>query len=105
MRKLALVVTTIFEPKFLAGFAKNLRQFHRIEQTTLYVIIDRKTPASVAEACTAARNEGLHVVCPTLDEQSLFLKRLRAPTDWIPFDSDNRRNIGFLMAIEGGCDV
>lgn len=104
-RSAAIVVTTIFPPKFLAGYLENLRRFGSVERTQVIVIPDRKTPASVGEACDRASREGFRVSCPSLEEQAEFLRRFNVPTDWIPFDSDNRRNVGFLMALDGGTDV
>jgi hypothetical protein len=103
-RNAALVVTTIFEPTFLDVFVQNFLRHGHAGDVTVYVIIDRKTPVSVAEACAAASRRGVRTLCPSLDEQAAFLQRLDAPADWIPFDSDNRRNVGFLMALQAGCD-
>ena len=95
----AIVVTTIYEPKFLDGYVANLQRFGR-ENVEIIVIIDRKTPASVAERCA---HYGL--LCPTLDEQETFLARFPALAPRIPYDSDNRRNIGFLMALDRGAEL
>lgn len=104
MEHVAIVVTTIFEPAFLDGYVANLRRFGR-EATDLIVIVDRKTPPSVAERCAHHRRAGMSVLCPTLDEQEGFLARFPSLAGRIPYDSDNRRNIGFLMALERGVEV
>lgn len=104
MPKCALVVTTIFKPEFLSGYVENLRRFGHSSDVRIIVIPDRKTPPDVAAACDQARRAGFDVLCPTLEEQVSFLKRLNAPEDWIPFDSDNRRNVGFLMALQAGVE-
>lgn len=65
-RHTAIVVTTIFEPRFLDGYVDNLRRFGR-EEADVIVIIDRKTPPSVAERCEHHRRAGMRVICPTLD--------------------------------------
>lgn len=104
-RTVSLVVTTIFEPTFLDGYLTALRTTELAGLTRVVIIPDRKTPASVGEAAAAARQNGLHVECPTLAEQEDFLRRLGVPQDFIPYDSDNRRNIGFLMALKQGCEV
>ncbi len=104
-RPTAIVATTIFEPKFLAGFQQSVETAGRLDEVTVYVIPDHKTPSSVAEAAAAARDQGFRVHCPSLTEQDAFLKRVGAPTDFIPYNSDNRRNVGFLMALEAGCEV
>src|SRR5438067_5549398 len=98
-RRAAIVVTTIFEPQFLDGYVANIRHFGR-DDVDLIVIVDRKTPPSVAAAC--ARHG---VVCPTLDEQEAFLAKFPSMKGRIPYDSDNRRNVGFLMALERGAEV
>jgi len=104
-RQTAIVVTTIFEPEFLAGFLADLSENGRADTTSLVIIGDRKTPPSVAEAAAAARRQGYAVECPTLEEQDQFLRRLDVADQFIPYNSDNRRNIGFLMALESGCEV
>ncbi len=104
-RSTAIVATTIFEPKFLDGFRDNIEKSGHLDDATLYVIPDRKTPPSVAQAAEAARDRGFRVMCPSLDEQEAFLERIAAPAGFIPFNSDNRRNVGFLMGLEAGCDV
>ncbi|MEA2343266.1 MAG: hypothetical protein QOF63_1435 [Thermoanaerobaculia bacterium] len=98
-KSVAIVVTTIFEPNFLDGYVANLRRFGR-ENVEIIVIIDRKTPASVAERCA---HYGL--TCPTLAEQETFLARFPALAPRIPYDSDNRRNVGFLMALDRGAEL
>lgn len=101
----SIVVTTIFEPAFLDGYVEAVRAGRLAESANLIIIPDRKTPASVGEAALRARQQGFQVLCPTLDEQETFLKRLGLPADFIPYNTDNRRNVGFLMALEQGCEV
>lgn len=105
MSSTALVVTTIFEPAFLRGYLDSLRAAGRETEVTLYVIGDRKTPARVWEACLEAGRAGFQIDCPTLDEQTEYLRKRGVPDDFIPWDSDNRRNIGFLRALEAGCET
>ena len=104
-RRAAIVVTTIFEPAFLPGYLDNLRLHGRRENSSIIIIPDRKTPASVFQAAETARGEGFDVRCPGFDEQEDFVSRLGLPDGLIPWNSDNRRNAGYLMAIEEGFDV
>lgn len=103
-RHVSIVVTTIFEPRFLDGYVDNLRRFGR-EEADLIVIIDRKTPPTVAEGCEHHRKGGMKVLCPTLAEQEELLAKFPSMANRVPYDTDNRRNIGFLMALERGADV
>lgn len=104
-RRTDIVVTTIFEPAWLGGYLDNLRAHGRADHVTLRIVGDRKTPATVWQAAAAARAQGFAVDCPTLDEQTAYLARLGLPADFVPWDTDNRRNIGFLRAWEHGTDV
>lgn len=103
--KTSIVVTTIFEPAFLDGYLHEIEVAGQQSSVTLHVIIDKKTPATVAAACASARSKGFDVRCPTLDEQEAYLKSLGLPENYIPWNTDNRRNIGYLQALESGCDV
>lgn len=103
--KVDIVVTTIFEPGWLQGYLDNIRTYGRERDVTLRIICDRKTPASVFEAAAAAAGQGFDVVCPALDEQARYLAGLGLPEDFVPWNSDNRRNIGFLQAWESGAEV
>ena len=104
-RTTAIVVTTIFEPAFLAGYLDAVRAAGAQRTTSIIIVPDRKTPATVAAAAAAVRREGFCVECPAIDEQARYLERLGVPDDFIPYDSDNRRNVGYLMAIDRGCEV
>jgi Reversibly glycosylated polypeptide len=101
----AIVVTTIFEPRFLDGYLENIERHGRRDSVDLFVIIDRKTPPTVAQACDEAARRGFRVTCPTLDEQETFLARFPSMRGRIPYDTDNRRNIGFLMALDAGAEL
>lgn len=98
----AIVCTTIFQPAWLQGYLDNLRRYGRERSTAMIIIIDRKTPDTVIAAAAKARADGFDVRCPTLDEQEAYLRKLGVPEDWVPWNTDNRRNIGFLMALESG---
>lgn len=102
-RKIDLVVTTIFEPTWLQGYLDDLRASGL--EATIRVICDRKTPNTVWQAAADARAAGFDVVCPTLDEQSQYLEKIGVSEDFVPWNSDNRRNIGFLQAWESGANV
>jgi hypothetical protein len=103
--KTAIVVTTIYEPRFLEGYLTNLDRFGQRRDTAIYVIPDRKTPRSVYDAADTAARTGFRVQCPDAAAQEAFLASLGVPSDFIPWNTDNRRNVGFLSALVDGCDV
>jgi hypothetical protein len=100
-----IVVTTIFEPGWLDGYLDNIAAHGHRDSVTIRIICDQKSPPAVYEAARRAAGRGFSIDCPDLEEQERYLKRLSLPADFIPWNSDNRRNIGFLRAWEQGTDV
>jgi len=100
----SLVVTTIFEPSVLRQYYANFRRYGHLEQVQIILIPDRKTPATAWSICEELSSEGLHCLCPRIEEQEKFLKRIGLDPGMILYDSDNRRNVGYLMALEAGSD-
>lgn len=103
--KTAIVVTTIFEPAFLDGYIDDLERNGRSGQVDLIVIVDRKTPPTVAQRCAYHRERGHSIVCPTVEEQDVWLGKFPGLRERIPYNSDNRRNIGYLLALHRGAEV
>ena len=100
----ALVVTTIFDPVVLEDYFRNFQAYEHIDEVIVYVIPDRKSPSALYERCADLRRRGLRIEYPTLDEQEAYLRRFGQLSRLIPYDSDNRRNVGYLMALESGAD-
>jgi hypothetical protein len=92
-----VVVTTVGDGAFLAAYADLILDGDDRDRARLIVIPDRKTPPQLYEAVAAARGRGVRVEAPTPTEQEALLRTLGAP-DLIPWDSDNRRNVGYLIA-------
>jgi hypothetical protein len=103
-RTASLVVTTIFEADALDGYFENFKRFGHLDQVEVVIIPDRKTPAATFERARRLNAQGLRTVCPALDEQEQYLRRIGFPPDLIPHNSDNRRNVGYLMALGSGRD-
>lgn len=99
-----LVVTTIHEPNVLEGYLDNFSKYRHLDQVRVFVIPDLKTPVSVYNYCQRLSQRGLRVQCPTLEEQESFLRKVGFPPHLVPYNSDNRRNVGYLMALETGVD-
>jgi hypothetical protein len=104
-RKAAVVVTTIGEPHFLDGYVASIDKHDHTGAVDIIVIPDRKTPASVGIHCAELRDRGYSIVCPAIADQDAYLAKFPGMRERIPYDSDNRRNIGFLMALDRGAEV
>lgn len=103
--RFGIVVTTINGGEFLATYLSNLREFGHLSDTRLYVVGDRKTPARCAAQAEAARREGLDCLYLGVDEQHRFLADYPRLEEIVPWNSDNRRNIGFMMALRDGVET
>ena len=101
----AIVMTTILDAPSLDSFVENVISFSRDKVTMFYVIPDRKTPAALSARVERLRRAGGNIVFPTLEEQDQFIKSLDIYPTFIPYDSDNRRNIGYLMALRDDNEV
>ncbi len=99
-----LVLTTINDPVVLDGYLSNFRAYGHLDQVRTIVVPDLKTRREAFLTCERLRAAGLETACPGLDEQNQFLRRIGLRPDAILTNSDHRRNVGFLMALEAGCD-
>ncbi len=103
--KATMVFTTIFDPILLETYYENFRHFGRLDDVEVIVIPDRKTPQRAYSRCAELSAKGMKVDCPTLEEQERFLAGVEVAPEFIPYDSDNRRNVGYLMAYARGNDL
>lgn len=102
--RMAVVVTTIGKGDFLEDYHASALREQVLDRVTFYVIPDRKTPPQLYARCAQFQSRGLKIVCPTLQGQQAFLDRVGFG-GLVPFDSDNRRNIGYLMALASDAEA
>lgn len=103
--KICLVTTTINDGNFLDYYADKVKQENLISEVLIIVIPDLKSPSALYKKCKEIKKQGIKMICPTIEEQKSFLKKLGKIHQIIPYNSDNRRNVGFLLALEKGCEV
>ena len=99
-----VVLTTIFETPVLETYYANFARYGRLGQVEVIVVPDQKTPPAVFAGCRELSQRGLGCRCPSLEEQEAFLNSVGLPAHLVPYNSDNRRNVGFLMALASGAD-
>lgn len=98
--QISLVVTTIYDGAVLESYCRQAELEEVKEELIIIVIPDRKSPVELFRKCAELGERGFKLLCPTISEQNRFLKKLGFPINLIPYDSDNRRNIGYLMALK-----
>lgn len=101
-QRTSIVLTTINAGGILDGYCQQAEKEGVKEQLRLIVIPDRKTPSQLFDKCKEVKAKGFAIDCPTVEEQDAYLKKLGAFSALVPYNSDNRRNIGYLMALESG---
>jgi len=104
--RMTIVMTTINVPTLLEGYADNFAQFGHLEQVDCVIVGDRKTPhAAVQQLAARLCERQFQVTYLDLEEQEKYLDRFPQLKPLIPYNSDNRRNIGYLWAVERGTDI
>lgn len=101
----SLVATTINDPVLLDDYLANFAKFGHLDNVDVVLVPDRKTPQGAYTRCQDLTRKGLRCACPSLEEQDAYLRKLGVPPDFIPYNSDNRRNVGYLMAWESGAEI
>lgn len=100
-----VVFTTIFVPTVLDELRRNAAHFGRLDQVKVWVVGDRKTPAAARELCAEASRRGLETVYLGIDEQDAWGARFPEFYRCIPYNNETRRNLGYLRALEDGCET
>lgn len=102
--KTAVVLTTINIPKVLSEYIKNFRKYgHR--DAGFIIVGDKKTPAAAGKYALSLQKKGYPVVYLGLDEQIRWLRPFPKLQELLPYNSIQRRNIGYLYAAESGADM
>ena len=102
--KATIVYTTIYDNSIIDELYTNMRKYDWLDHTSVIVIPDIKTPAGLYKRVKFYAAKGMKIYCPSFKEQEAFLMKVGLYPEFVPYYSDNRRNVGFLMAL-GNCDV
>ena len=104
MKKDHVVLTTIREPHVLTDLRDNAKRFGHLDSTVCWVIGDVKTPQTVADLCQRVSAAGLDARYVDIDSQDEWGKSCPEFYALMPRNNESRRNIGYLMALEAGCE-
>jgi hypothetical protein len=102
--KTALVITTINKPTIAQDFCDNFEKFgHTKDESAIIIIGDRKSPNEESQAIAdGLKARGFDVQYYDIPSQEKWLQRFPEFAAIIPYNTDNRRNIGYVMAKEQG---
>ncbi len=100
-----IVYTTIFDSPLLSSLENNIVKYGHVDSTKIWVIGDRKTPTVYKERCARMYEMSeIEAVYIDVDDQNEWGQRVPEFYSRIPFNNETRRNIGYLMAYEDGCE-
>src|SRR5579864_3871639 len=104
--RMTLVITTINVPTLLEEYADNFEKHGHLEHTSAIIVGDKKTPhEAVSRLASDLSRRGFDCLYLDIVAQEHYLKRFPELRPHIPYNSDNRRNVGYLMAVEKGADI
>lgn len=104
MSRIGMVVTTINDGSILFDYCTEAERTGWKNNVTFYVIPDKKSPRALYLRCDQIDATGFDVRFIDLDDQRDYLAHLDIE-HLVPWNSDNRRNIGYLMAVAEECDT
>jgi len=103
--KAAIVLTTINVPNLLEDYAENFLRFGH-SNLGFIVIGDRRTSNEECEKiANRLKDKGFEAYYFDVASQELWLKDFPKLAKIIPYNSDNRRNLGFLIAAQYGAQT
>jgi hypothetical protein len=100
-----IVFTTIYHPDVLNDLYSNIQRFNHLDTVKIWVIGDKKTPASCGELAQTISDKGLETIYVDIHDQDTWGTRCPDFYKRIPYNNETRRNIGYLMALEDNCEV
>lgn len=103
--KYSLVLTTINVPTLLLDYAKNFSKYNHQKDVEILVIGDLKTPQKTESLIEEVKKMGISAEYFDIPKQEKWLEGFAELRNIIPYNSDNRRNIGYLVAAERGAEI
>lgn len=100
-----VVLTTISVPTLLEGYAENLLKYGN-SNVGFIVIGDVQTPhKKVEKIIQGVADKGFEAEYYDIVSQKKWLRKFPQIAKIVPYRTDNRRNIGFLMAAEKNAQI
>ncbi len=100
-----VVFTTIFVPTVLEELRLNAERFGHLDHVKVWVVGDRKTPPEARLLSAEATRKGLETVYLGIEEQDAWGAQFPDFYRCIPYNNETRRNLGYLRALEDGCET
>lgn len=100
-----IAFTTINMPFLLDDYVKNLKKFGYENEVGFIITGDLKTPPEVKDYAQKISKQGVECLYFSVEDQKKWLQPYHKLADIVPYNSGNRRNIGYLMALQRGAEM
>lgn len=104
MKKIKIVTTTIHIPVVLESYIENFLKYKH-NNVDFVIIGDLKTPNKINEYLRKILKSGYQIDYWDVSRQKKWLGKFPKLDNLIPYNSIQRRNLGYLIAYENGADV
>ena len=104
MKKIKIVTTTIHIPVVLESYIENFQKYKH-NNVDFVIIGDLKTPDKITEYLKKLLKNGYQFDYWGVGRQKKWLEKFPKLDSLIPYNSIQRRNLGYLIAYENGADV
>ncbi len=105
MKKISLILTTISIPLLVKEYLKNFSDFGWKDIEIIIIGDIKSNTENTRKYIDQFKDEGHRIQFFTIDEQETWMKEYPKLSQMIPYNSDNRRNVGYLMALQHGADI
>jgi Reversibly glycosylated polypeptide len=104
LSKIEIVVTSINPPFLLVDYARQIHS-HGSDDVGFILVGDVKTPNNSTAKVIHSISKLIPTCFMSVADQERWGRRYKRMMDAIPYNSDNRRNIGYLAAAERGAKI
>lgn len=104
MIRVAIVTTTIRLPTVLDSYTDNLQRYGH-EDVGFIVVGDLKTPIDTFDYVRSLQSQGWRIEYWDVERQRRWLKAFPELDRFLPYNSVQRRNLGFLFAYLQGAEI
>ncbi|MFC1789592.1 hypothetical protein ACFLYY_01290 [Patescibacteria group bacterium] len=105
MNKTSITITTINVPKILEDLCKNLTKYNHLEDVSVLVIGDKKTPAETRDYCLKIAKEfNTDIEYLGIEDQEKAFKENKELLNLFPYNTPDRVMLGGMLSYLRGCE-
>ena len=105
MNRTAITITTINVPKFLEGLCENINEHGHVDETTIIIIADKKTPNDAEDYCIkTSQKYNVKLEYFDIAKQLNEFKNNQQLLNLFPYNTPDRVMLGGMLSYMRGCE-